>query len=72
MGGLRAYGTSKMSGINALNPFKVLKNVAPDLPVILMSAYATVEQILEAKQYGAYHDPQQTRDIQAVLAFVSL
>jgi len=62
----------KMSGINGIETLKVLKNVAPDLPVILMSAYATVEQILEAKQYGAYTILNKPVDIQAVLAFVSL
>lgn len=62
----------KMSGINGIETLKVLKSMVPDLPMILMSAYATVEQIVEAKQYGAYAVLNKPVDIQAVLAFVSL
>jgi two-component system, NtrC family, response regulator HydG len=61
----------KMSGINGIETLKVLKNMVPDLPVILMSAYATVEQIMEAKQHGAYTVLNKPIDVQAVLSFLS-
>ena len=62
----------KMSGITGIETLKVIKQMAPDLPVLLMSAYATGEQILEAKQYGAYAVLNKPVDIQTVLVFVSL
>lgn len=62
----------KMSGINGIEALKILKKLEPDLPVILMSAYATEEQILEAKQFGAYTILNKPVNIQQVLAFLSL
>jgi two-component system, NtrC family, response regulator HydG len=44
----------KMTGIDGIETLKKIKGLAPDLPVILMSAYATEEQKEEAKRFGAY------------------
>ncbi|MFH0976475.1 MAG: response regulator [Spirochaetota bacterium] len=62
----------KMSGINGIETLAVLKKLAPGLPVILMSAYATAEQVIEAKLYGAYTVLNKPINILGVLAFLSL
>jgi two-component system response regulator HydG len=62
----------KMPGINGVEALKKIKNLSPDLPVILMSAYATEEQIEEAKQHGAYTVLNKPIDIQIVLSFFAL
>jgi len=62
----------KMSGINGIEALKTLKDMAPDLPVILMSAYATEEQADEAKRLGAYAVLDKPIDIQSLLSFLSV
>lgn len=62
----------KMSGMDGIETLKRLKESVPGLPVILMSAYATEEQVYEAKQYGVYTVLDKPIDIQAVLAFLSV
>lgn len=62
----------KMEGLNGIEAMKIIRKTAPDLPVILMSAYASDEQILEAKQHGAWAVLDKPIDIQAILSFLSL
>jgi DNA-binding NtrC family response regulator len=62
----------KMPGIDGVEALKMIKEVSPDLPVVLMSAYATEEQIAEAKREGAYTVLTKPIDIQMVLSFLSL
>jgi two-component system response regulator HydG len=62
----------KMEGLNGIEAMKIIKETAPDLPVILMSAYANDEQTLEAKQHGAWAVLDKPIDIQAILSFLSL
>jgi two-component system response regulator HydG len=62
----------KMPGINGVETLKKLKELSPDLPVVLMSAYATEDQIEEAKQQGAYTVLNKPIDIQIVLSFLAL
>jgi two-component system, NtrC family, response regulator HydG len=62
----------KMPGINGVETLKKIKELSPDLPVVLMSAYATEEQIEEAKQQGAYTVLNKPIDIQIVLSFLAL
>jgi two-component system, NtrC family, response regulator HydG len=62
----------KMPGLSGIESLKILNGLAPDLPVILMSAYTTEEQACEAKQHGAYAVLGKPIDIQAVLAFLSV
>lgn len=62
----------KMIGIDGIETLKRLKGVAPDLPVVMMSAYATEEQMEEARREGAYAILTKPVDIQQVLSFFSL
>jgi DNA-binding NtrC family response regulator len=62
----------RMPGINGVEALKMIKEISPDLPVVLMSAYATEEQVVEARSEGAYTVLTKPIDIQMVLAFLSL
>jgi two-component system, NtrC family, response regulator HydG len=62
----------KMPGINGVEALKKINDLSPDLPVILMSAYATEEQIEDARQHGAYTVLNKPIDIQIVLSFLTL
>jgi two-component system response regulator HydG len=62
----------KMEGIDGIETLKLLKKVAPDLPVVMMSAYATEEQVEEARRLGAYSLLTKPVDIQMVISFLSL
>jgi DNA-binding NtrC family response regulator len=62
----------KMPGIDGVEALKAVREAAPDLPVLLMSAYATEEQVEEAKRQGAYALLSKPLDIQGVLAFLAL
>ena len=62
----------KMPGINGIEALRMMKEIAPDLPVVLMSAYATGDQAEEAKREGAYSVLSKPIDIQQVLSFLSL
>jgi two-component system response regulator HydG len=62
----------RMSGMDGIETLKILKKIAPDLPVILMSAYATDDQTCEAKQLGAYTVLEKPFDIQALLSFLAV
>jgi DNA-binding NtrC family response regulator len=62
----------KMEGIDGIETLKIIKTIAPDLPVILMSAYASDEQAIEAKRRGALAVLEKPIDIQSVLSFLSV
>jgi two-component system, NtrC family, response regulator HydG len=62
----------KMSGIDGIETLKIIKGLVPDLPVILMSAYATEEQARVAKKLGAYSVMGKPIDIQGLLSFLSV
>ncbi len=62
----------KMPGINGIEALQVIRETAPDLPVLLMSAYATDEQADEARRHGAYAVLAKPIDVQAVLSFLAL
>jgi DNA-binding NtrC family response regulator len=40
---------------DGLSTLRRMKELAPDTPVILMTAFSTVENAVEAMKYGAYH-----------------
>jgi len=61
----------KMPGIDGIETMKIIKGIKSDLPVMLMSAYATVEQSEEAKRGGAHALLAKPIDIQAALLFIS-
>ncbi len=62
----------KMPGIDGVEALRTIKQASPELPVILMSAYATDELAVEAKKRGAYAVLTKPFDIQMVLSFLSL
>ena len=62
----------KMPGIDGVEALKRIKEVAPDLPVVLMSAYATGDQAEEAGRHGAYAVLVKPIDLQMVLSFLAL
>jgi len=43
-----------MPGIDGIEALKAIKAAAPELPVVLMSAFATEEQAGEASRHGAH------------------
>jgi CheY-like chemotaxis protein len=61
----------KMPGIDGIETLKIIKELKRDLPVILMSAYATMEQTEEAKREGAHALLSKPIDIEAALVFLS-
>ncbi len=44
----------RMSPMDGMTLFKALKRIAPDMPVILLTAYATVETAVEAMKSGIF------------------
>lgn len=62
----------KMSGIDGVTALKMIKDAAPATPVVLMSAYATDEQLAEAKEHGAASVLTKPIDFQQVLSYLSL
>jgi DNA-binding NtrC family response regulator len=62
----------KMPGIDGVEALRMMKEMVPDLPVVLMSAYATGDQAEEAKRQGAYSVLTKPIDIQQLLSFLSL
>jgi two-component system, NtrC family, response regulator HydG len=62
----------KMTGMDGIETLRIIKRLAADLPVILMSAYATEDQKDEAKRCGAYTVLCKPIDIQLLLAFLPL
>ena len=62
----------KMPGINGVEALRMIKGISPDLPVVLISAYATEEVEAEAKEQGAYAVLTKPIDVQMVLSFLSL
>lgn len=62
----------KMPGINGVETLRLIKEIAPRLPVVLMSAYATDELALQARQQGADAVLPKPLDISAILSFLSL
>jgi two-component system response regulator HydG len=62
----------KMPGIDGVEALRMMKEMAPDLPVVLMSAYSTGDQAEEAKRRGAYSVLTKPIDIQQLLSFLFL
>jgi DNA-binding NtrC family response regulator len=62
----------KMPGIDGVATLKIIKELRPELPVVLMSAYAAEEQIAEAKHHGASTVLSKPIDFQQILSFLSL
>lgn len=62
----------KMPGIDGIEAVRRIREMNPDLPVVLMSAYATEEQAVEAVRLGAFTVLTKPINIQMVLTFLSL
>ncbi len=62
----------KMPGMDGVEALKKIVERAPGLPVVLMSAYATEDQVEEAKREGACSVLSKPIDIQNLLLFLSL
>ncbi len=62
----------KMPGMDGVSALKIIRESGADLPIILMSAYATEEQVREAVMLGAQTVLGKPIDIQGVLSFLSL
>lgn len=62
----------KMPGINGVEALKQMKQVAPALPVVLVSAYAADELLEEAKRAGAYAVLSKPLNFPMILSFLSL
>lgn len=62
----------KMPGINGVEAMKQMQKIAPTLPVVLISAYATNELMAEAKKAGAYAVLNKPMNFQGLLSFLSL
>lgn len=62
----------KMPGINGVDAMKQMQEIAPSLPVVLISAYATDELLSEAKRSGAYAVLNKPMNFQVILSFLSL
>lgn len=62
----------KMPEINGVETLQQIKAISPDLPVVLMSAYTTEEQVEEAKQLGAEAVLTKPIDLQMVFSYLAL
>jgi two-component system NtrC family response regulator/two-component system nitrogen regulation response regulator GlnG len=61
----------KMPGIDGVEALRVIREIDAELPVVLMSAYATEEKTAEAKRYGACALLSKPVDIQGVLSLLT-
>jgi DNA-binding NtrC family response regulator len=62
----------KMPGIDGIAALRLMKEIVPDLPVVLMSAYSTGDQAAEANRRGGYSVLIKPIDIQQLLSFLAL
>ena len=62
----------KMPGIGGVETMKRMKEIAPSLPVVLVSAYVTDEIEEEAKRAGAYAVLNKPLNLPMILSFLSL
>ena len=60
----------KMEGIDGIETLKLFKGIASDLPVVMMSAYATKEQMEEANKEGAYSVLTKPFDVGGLLGII--
>lgn len=62
----------KMPGINGVEALKRMKEIAPVLPIVLVSAYAADELMEEAQRAGAYAILSKPLNFPMILSFLSL
>jgi len=54
-------------GMNGLEVLRQVKRIAPDLPVIMLTDYASVETAVEAMKLGAYHYASKSPNVRELL-----
>lgn len=62
----------RMPGLDGIETLKIIKHTVPDIPVALMSAFATDEQASEARALGVYSILGKPVDIPAFLALLAV
>lgn len=62
----------KMPGIDGIETLRRMKEIAPSLPVVLISAYVTDKTAEEAKRAGAYAVLNKPLNFPMILSFLSL
>jgi DNA-binding NtrC family response regulator len=62
----------RMPGIDGIDTLKMLKELSPNLPIIIMSAFASEEQTEAAMEQKAYTVLTKPIDIQLLLSFLTL
>lgn len=62
----------RMPGMNGVETLKMIRDLSPDTPVVLMSAYASNEQTEEARLNGAATIFTKPVDFQQILSFLAL
>lgn len=62
----------KMPGMNGVEALKRMKEIVPDLPVVLVSAYATDDLAEEAKRAGVYAILSKPLNFPMILSFLAL
>lgn len=62
----------KMPGNDGLEALRGIRGIAPEMPVVLMSAYASDEEVAEAKTLGACNILSKPVDLQMLLSFLSV
>lgn len=61
----------RMPGIDGVKTLEMIREVDPTLPVLLISAFATEEQVEEAQRHGVSAVLSKPLDIQVVFCFLS-
>ncbi len=62
----------KMPGISGVEAMKRMEEIAPALPIVLVTAYATEDLMDEAKKAGAYAILSKPLNFQMILSFLAL
>lgn len=60
----------RMSGMTGLEAFKIIKEIDPKIPVIIMTAYGTTDSAIEATKLGAFDYILKPFDIPDVLNLI--
>lgn len=60
----------RLPGINGIEAFRAIRQIEPDLPVIIMTAYGTDETADEATRLGAFDYVQKPFDIPQMLTLI--
>lgn len=61
----------KMPVVNGVEAFAKIKSIAPDLPVVMMTAYSDDELVVQAREQGVLDILIKPLDFTAILSFLS-